>query len=74
MLSIIHTILEGKWILNSGASYHIIKIRAFLKDFPLKQTKSKKRNKNALSKEKTKKGDFPSQDRNAEYFWSTHLK
>jgi hypothetical protein len=63
MPSIIHTILEGKWILNSGASYHITKIGAFLKDCSLRQTKSIQGNKDALSEEKTKKGEFPKPSR-----------
>jgi hypothetical protein len=59
MLLIIHTILEGKWIFNSEASHHVTKIRAFLKDCSLRQTKSIQGNKDALSEEKMKKGEFP---------------
>jgi hypothetical protein len=65
---IIHTILEGKWIFNSGASYYITKIRAFLKNFSSRQTKSILRNKILYLKRKQKKRNFPSQVGNAKYF------
>jgi hypothetical protein len=67
MPSIIYIILEGKWIFNSGASYHIMKIKAFLKDCSLRQTKYKE-TKMPYPRRRLRKGNFPSQVGNAEYF------